>query len=120
MVSGNEGKLVQVALNLLVNAIQASDGEASIDLELAPERDGVRLSVRDRGSGISEEALAHLFDPFFTTKAPGEGSGLGLSLSFDLALQHGGTLEAHNREGSGACFDLWLPAIPEGRNRETS
>jgi signal transduction histidine kinase len=120
MVSGNEGKLVQVALNLLVNAIQASDGEASIDLELAPERDGVRLSVRDRGSGISEEALAHLFDPFFTTKAPGEGSGLGLSLSFDLALQHGGTLEAHNREGGGACFDLWLPAIPEGRNRETS
>jgi signal transduction histidine kinase len=114
MVSGNEGKLVQVVLNLLVNAIQASEDEASIDLDLAPERDGVRLSVRDRGAGIPEEALAHLFDPFFTTKAPGEGSGLGLSLSYELVLQHGGTLEAHNREGGGACFDLWLPAIPEG------
>jgi signal transduction histidine kinase len=113
MVSGDEGKLVQVVLNLLVNSIQASEDEAFIDLELAPERDGVRLSVRDRGAGIPEEAFAHVFDPFFTTKAPGEGSGLGLSLSFDLALQHGGTLEAHNREGGGACFDLWLPAIPE-------
>jgi signal transduction histidine kinase len=111
-VSGNEGKLVQVVLNLLVNAIQAGGDEASIDLELAPERDGVRLSVLDRGPGIAEESLAHLFDPFFTTKAPGEGSGLGLSLSFDLALQHGGTLDAHNREGGGARFDLWLPAIP--------
>jgi two-component system sensor histidine kinase HupT/HoxJ len=113
MVSGNEGNLVQVALNLLVNAIQASEGETSIDLEVAPERDGVRLSVLDRGAGISDEVLSHLFDPFFTTKAPGEGSGLGLSLSFDLVRQHHGTLEARNREGGGARFDLWLPAIPE-------
>jgi signal transduction histidine kinase len=113
MVSGNEGNLVQVALNLLVNAIQASEGEATIDLEVAPERDGVRLSVLDRGVGISDEVLSHLFDPFFTTKAPDEGSGLGLSLSFDLVRQHHGTLEARNREGGGARFDLWLPAIPE-------
>jgi signal transduction histidine kinase len=116
-VSGNEGKLVQVVLNLLVNAIQASGETAEIDLDLAPARDGVRLSVRDRGTGISGEAFAHLFDPFFTTKPPGEGSGLGLSLSFDLALQHGGSLDAHNREDGGACFHLWLPALPEDPNQ---
>ncbi|MFQ5416082.1 MAG: ATP-binding protein [Myxococcota bacterium] len=113
MVSGNEGQLVQVVLNLLVNAIQASEGETTIDLELTSERDGVRLSVKDRGSGIPDEILPRVFDPFFTTKGPGEGSGLGLSLSFDLVQQHHGTLEAHNRDAGGAQFDLWLPAIAE-------
>jgi len=113
MVKGNEGQLVQIVLNLLVNAIQASEGETIIDLEVAAERDGVRLSVNDRGSGIPEDVLSRIFDPFFTTKQPGEGTGLGLSLSFDLVQQHHGTLEAHNREGGGTRFDLWLPAVPE-------
>jgi signal transduction histidine kinase len=120
MVSGNEIQLVQVVLNLLINAIQASDGKMSIDLEVAPERDGVRLAVQDRGRGIPDDVLPHLFDPFFTTKAPGEGTGLGLSLSFDLVRGHGGTLEACNREEGGACFELWLPAIPEDGSQETA
>lgn len=113
MVSGSESQLVQVVLNLLVNAIQASGGRAPIDLHLASERNGVCLSVRDPGTGIPDEVLPHLFDPFFTTKAPGEGTGLGLSLSFDLVRQHGGTLQGRNCPDGGACFELWLPARPE-------
>jgi signal transduction histidine kinase len=118
IVSGSEFQLVQVVLNLLVNAIQASEGKAIIDLEVDPEGDGVRLRVRDRGAGIPDEVLPHIFDPFFTTKAPGEGTGLGLSVSFDLVRQHGGVLEAHNCEGGGACFDLWLPPISKDVSHE--
>jgi signal transduction histidine kinase len=111
-VSGSEGEMVQVVLNLLLNAIQATGGKTPIDLEVVPEGDGVRLRVRDRGQGIPDDVMPHIFDPFFTTKRPDEGSGLGLSLSFDLVRQHGGTLEARNCADGGACFEFRLPALP--------
>jgi signal transduction histidine kinase len=109
-----EGDLVQIALNLLVNAVQASEQVVDIEVEVAPTEGGVALRVRDRGSGIDERALPRLFDPFFTTKPPGLGTGLGLSLSYDLARRNGGRLECHNRsDGPGAEFVLWLPAARE-------
>ena len=108
-VLGREEELVQIATNLLLNAIQASGDAHEIELEVRRERGQVALAVRDRGPGIPEESLPHIFDPFFTTKGLGEGTGLGLSLSFDLARRHGGTLEAANRPGGGAVFTLWLP-----------
>jgi len=111
LVLGNEDELVQIAVNLLVNAIQASGGKPEIEVEVRSARGGVMLAVRDRGEGISPAALPRLFDPFFTTKPPGQGTGLGLSLSFDLARQHGGTLEGANRPGGGAEFELWIPAL---------
>ena len=112
-VYASESQLVQIVLNLLVNAIQASEGSSLIDLEVAPARGGVSVRVHDRGPGIPDEVLPRLFDPFFTTKAPGEGTGLGLSLSFDLARQHGGTLDGRNHPDGGACFELWLPTCAE-------
>jgi signal transduction histidine kinase len=111
LVPGNEDELVQIAVNLLVNAIQASGGRPEIEVEVRSARGGVTLAVRDRGEGIPAAALPRLFDPFFTTKPPGQGTGLGLSLSFDLARQHGGTLEGANRPGGGAEFELWIPAL---------
>ena len=105
-----EGDLVQIALNLLVNAVQASPEGVDIEIEVAPQAGGVSLCVRDRGTGIAPSVLAHLFDPFFTTKPPGVGTGLGLSLSYDLARRNGGRLDAANRRGGGAEFTLWLPA----------
>jgi signal transduction histidine kinase len=110
-VSGAEGELVQVVLNLLVNAIQASLGLPEIEVEIRPEGAGVALRVADRGPGIPDQALPHVFEPFFTTKPPGEGTGLGLSLSYDLVRRHGGSLAAANRPGGGAVFSLWLPAV---------
>jgi len=107
---GVEGDLVQIALNLLVNAVQASENAVEIEVEVAPADGGVALCVRDRGSGIDSESLPHLFDPFFTTKPPGTGTGLGLSLSYDLARRNGGRLDASNRPDGGAAFSLWLPA----------
>ncbi len=107
---GVEGDLVQIALNLLVNAVQASENAVEIEVEVAPADGGVVLCVRDRGSGIDLDSLPHLFDPFFTTKPPGTGTGLGLSLSYDLARRNGGRLDAINRPDGGAAFSLWLPA----------
>jgi signal transduction histidine kinase len=112
-VLGHEDELVQIATNLLLNAIQASGDAPVIELRVGRDRDRIALSVRDRGPGIPDDFLPHVFDPFFTTKELGEATGLGLSLSFDLARRHGGTLEAANHPGGGAVFTLWLPVAPD-------
>ncbi|HSJ98726.1 MAG TPA: ATP-binding protein [Myxococcota bacterium] len=104
-----EGELVQIVLNLLVNAVQASDGVPDVEIEVAPAREGVALRVRDRGCGLAPDVMPRVFDPFFTTKPPGVGTGLGLSLSYDLARRNDGRLEAANRPTGGAEFTLWLP-----------
>jgi signal transduction histidine kinase len=113
-VQANEDALVQIATNLLVNAIQASGDSPDIEVEVHPDAAGVALIVHDRGPGIPEDVLPNIFDPFFTTKRPGEGTGLGLSLSFDLARRYGGTLRAAPRPGGGASFTLWRPASADG------
>jgi signal transduction histidine kinase len=93
-----------------VNAIHASGGAPRIEVDVRAEADGVALRVSDRGPGIPELVLPRIFDPFFTTKPPGEGTGLGLSLSFDLVARHGGTLCAANHPQGGAELRVWLPA----------
>jgi signal transduction histidine kinase len=105
-----EGELVQVALNLLVNAVQASGDVPEIDVEVGAMEGGAVLHVLDRGPGLAPDVLRRLFHPFFTTKPAGVGTGLGLSLSYDLARRNGGRLEAANRPGGGAHFTLWLPS----------
>jgi signal transduction histidine kinase len=115
-VRAEEGELVQIALNLLVNAVQASGPEPEIEISAAPGEGGVLLRVRDRGTGIPADVLPRVFDPFFTTKPPGIGTGLGLSISYDLARRNGGRLEAANRPDGGAEFTLWLP-VPGARGR---
>jgi two-component system NtrC family sensor kinase len=111
-----EGELVQIALNLLVNAVQSSPAAPQIEIAVVPQGGGVVLRVGDRGPGIPPGLLARVFDPFFTTKPPGVGTGLGLSLSYDLARRNGGRLDAANRPDGGAEFTLWLPAaeVAEG------
>jgi signal transduction histidine kinase len=111
-VHASEPEIVQVVLNLLVNAIHASRENAPVEVRLAEERGGAKLEVLDRGSGIAPDLLPHIFDPFFTTKAPGDGTGLGLSVSHDIVRRHGGQLEAANRPDGGAVFTLWLPRKP--------
>ena len=114
-VRGSETELVQIVLNLLVNAIQAcpEDCRVKAEVEIEPAEGGVVVRVLDRGPGISPSQIEYVFDPFYTTKEPGSGTGLGLSVSYDLAQRHGGRLEASNRPGGGAVFTLWLPASPE-------
>ena len=82
----------------------------------------VRLRVADTGSGIAPENLPRIFDPFFTTKQPGKGTGLGLAMVFGIVKQHEGWVECRSEPGRGACFDVYLPALPEhggGRRRRS-
>jgi signal transduction histidine kinase len=73
--------------------------------------DGIAVSIRDNGPGIPEPLLAKIFEPFFTTKPTGSGTGLGLSLSYDVVVQgHGGTMKVESVEGEGATFIITLPA----------
>ena len=114
LIAADKDRLQQVVLNLLLNALQASSAggwvELSTELELgAVEHEPlVRLDVRDNGSGIAPDMLSHIFDPFFTTKS--EGTGLGLSVSYNIIAEHKGRLEVHSELGQGTCFSVYLPA----------
>jgi two-component system NtrC family sensor kinase len=103
-------QIEQVFVNLLVNAAQALGGKkGEIFLSALPETDGVVVSVRDTGPGISRENLDKVFLPFFTTKPVGKGTGLGLHVAYKIVLAHGGRLEAQSDEGKGAEFLVHLP-----------
>jgi signal transduction histidine kinase len=111
-VRGSPNRLVQVLLNLLLNAYQALAGrpDARVLAESAREGRNVIVQVRDNGPGVPEEHRDRVFDPFFTTRAPGEGTGLGLSIAFDIVREHGGELELGVAPEGGACFTIRLPS----------
>ena len=87
------GQLQQVFLNLIVNAEQAmkeAHGKGTLTITTEKKENNIRISFQDDGPGITKENMGHLFEPFFTTKDVGEGTGLGLSLSRSIILEHGG------------------------------
>ena len=99
----------QVFMNLLVNAAQAIDSQGTITLSSGAEGDWVWVAVADSGRGIAPEHLKKLFDPFFTTKPVGQGTGLGLSVSYGIVNRHGGHIEVDSPPGGGTIFRVWLP-----------
>ena len=113
-VLADEGQIQQVLLNLVQNAHQAMaghQGEREITVRLSePGGPNVRLEVLDSGPGIHPNVLPRIFDAFTTTKAPGEGTGLGLWVSYSIVEQHQGSLRAVNRPEGGAAFIVELPA----------
>ena len=112
-IAADKDRLQQVLLNLLLNAIQANADGGWIEVATETEAGTfeheafIRLDVRDGGNGIPEDILPHIFDPFFTTK--GEGTGLGLSVSYNIVAEHKGRLEVASESGKGTCFSLYLP-----------
>ena len=108
----DEHQLQQVLLNLIQNAHQAMSKQSHarvLTVRIATTGDRVHLGVLDTGPGIPPDVLARVFDPFFTTKPPGEGSGLGLSVSYGIVAAHRGRLWAENRPDGGAAFFVDLP-----------
>ena len=111
-VRGSRTKLGQVALNLLVNALQALPdrprAENLVSVRLFASEGSVRLEVQDNGAGVPPEVRSRLFDPFFTTKKQG-GTGLGLAISKKIAEEHGGQIGVVSEPGHGATFTIVLP-----------
>lgn len=119
------GLILQALTNLVVNAIQASPpggGTVRVALERLEEAPPDRpervqpcaaYSVTDSGSGMAPEVLARVFEAFFTTKPPGEGTGLGLSVTREIVREHGGWITARSTVGKGSTFTLLLP-LPVG------
>ncbi len=120
-VRGNEARLTQVLLNLLVNAAYAlPEGDASRhEVRVSARATGaeVRIDVRDDGAGIAPENLAKLFDLFFTTRSPGQGTGLGLSICHSIVSSFGGRIEVESELGKGSTFRVVLP-IADGVKSE--
>ena len=111
VVVGRPRQLVQVLVNLLVNAGQAMQSGGSVRLSTRREEDGVRVEIHDTGVGMAPETLRSLFQPFFTTKAPGTGMGLGLAVAHGIITGQGGRIEVQSELGKGSCFTLYLPRV---------
>lgn len=114
LIRADRNQMQQVILNLVHNAIYAmpDGGELVVQSSIEEHNDSpwLVIEVADTGVGISEEHIGQIFEPFFTTKPSGEGTGLGLSVSYSIISEHGGYIEVESKVGEGAVFKIWLPA----------
>jgi signal transduction histidine kinase/HAMP domain-containing protein len=115
-ITGNASQLQQVFTNLILNAIQAmpDGGELTVSNKVSEDKKILEISFANTGEGIPEENLSKIFEPFFTTKKVGQGTGLGLSVSYGIVKDHGGELEVESAEGKGATFTVILPIRSAG------
>jgi signal transduction histidine kinase len=104
---GFPGQIHQVLLNLLLNAVQAIDGEGTIEIGVRAEKDRLVTTIRDSGRGIPADKLERIFEPFFTTKE--RGTGLGLAVSYGIVQAHGGKLSVASEPGRGTIVTMVLP-----------
>ncbi len=121
-ISFDEGQMSQVLTNLVGNAIQAMPNGGQLTVRVferhaAPPQevggapgDYICVSVEDEGVGMTEDVRSRIFEPFFTTKDVGEGTGLGLSVSYGIVREHGGWLEAESEPDNGSTFTVYIPA----------
>ncbi|MCK4728059.1 MAG: HAMP domain-containing histidine kinase, partial [Desulfobacterales bacterium] len=111
-VAGDENKLEQVFVNLIINAAQSMDGTGVLTLRTGFGFDSnqVRIECSDTGGGIDDKHIDRVFEPFFTTKEKGKGTGLGLSICHGIVEQHGGTMTVDSSKGQGSVFTIFLPS----------
>lgn len=135
LVQANATQMEQVLLNLVTNAIQATGGRAQGQVEVLvrpcegppeavpgqlevlrsahpPGTAGLRLDIRDNGSGMAHDIVQRIFEPFFTTKTAQKGTGLGLAVVHGILRDHDATLHLHSAPGQGTTFSLWLAGVP--------
>lgn len=110
-VEGDPHQLMQVFLNLILNAehaVREIRDRGTLRIRLSDGGQSVSASFQDDGPGIPADILTNIFDPFYTTKRPGRGTGLGLSICKSVMKEHNGTIEAANAPGGGAVFTVTL------------
>jgi signal transduction histidine kinase len=111
LVLASKDQLQQVLLNLVMNAIDAmpEGGKIFIDLHHTEKPQGIEITVKDTGDGMSKEVMSRLFDPFFTTKE--DGLGLGLFICKEIIEDHHGSLMMKSQVGQGTTFTIWMPKV---------
>lgn len=108
-VLANEGKMHQVFLNLLANAIQSIEDHGTIEITVSNGDSKINVIITDSGCGIQAEDISRIFDPFYTTKDPGKGTGLGLSITQNIIHEHMGTIRCVSKVNEGTSFIVSLP-----------
>lgn len=111
-IEGNANQLQQVFTNIVINASKAMPSGGMLSVTTRAENGRVFAAFRDTGSGMSKDVASRVFEPFFTTRKVGEGTGLGLSVSYGLVKAHGGDILVESIEGKGSIFSVSLPALP--------
>ena len=115
-IMGDAQKLEQSMVNLIDNALDATDRGGRIIVESRKKFRNdyfVQILVSDTGCGIPKENLSKIFDPFFTTKAVGKGTGLGLAVSYGIIKEHHGKIEVKSEGGKGSAFIITIPTVAE-------
>ena len=102
------GQIHQIFFNLILNALDAMPMGGELKISARPKNRGIELIFADNGPGIPETQRNNIFEPFFSTKDG--GTGLGLTVSYNIVTAHGGTLDLVDRKEPGACFRLFLPS----------
>ncbi len=115
MTTYDSQQIEQVIINLVTNAVQAMPDGGELRIRLTKDETKARIDVEDSGIGIPQENLLKIFDPFFTTKPEGEGTGLGLSVSYGIVSEHGGSITVESEQGVGTTFHVVLP-LREGES----
>ena len=117
----DDGQLTQVVTNLVVNAIQATPAGGTVTIQVrrtaqvpppyvgSSQGTWLGIEVRDTGAGIDEATRGRIFEPFYTTKEVGDGTGLGLSVSWGIVREHGGWIDVASEPGTGSAFTVYLP-----------
>ena len=108
-VTADPQQLQQVFVNVMRNAYQAMPQGGRLEIRTWAEGNKVTVAFSDEGGGIPLEHVGRIFDPFFTTKEPGEGTGLGLSVSYGIVQRHGGSIDVESKESKGTTFTIRLP-----------
>jgi two-component system NtrC family sensor kinase len=123
----DRNQVQSVLFNIIMNALDATEpgGKITISTGISlSARDGgkkgVEIAVADTGCGIAPEDLDKLFDPFFTTKEVGQGTGLGLAVSYGIVQRHGGTIRVQSEAGRGSTFTIWLPVDEQAERHENT
>jgi two-component system NtrC family sensor kinase len=106
---GQQSDLLQVFINLFMNASYACGTNGLLTVKTVQEKSNVIVYIKDNGKGISEENISKIFDPFYTSKPIGEGTGLGLPISYGIIQKHNGKIEVTSKVDVGTCFIITLP-----------
>ncbi len=115
-------QIQQVLINLIQNAVQAMPDGGELRVSLVEDGPTAVIALQDTGTGIDPQVMPRIFDPFFTTKPEGQGTGMGLAVSYGILTRHGGSIEAASQPGQGSTFTLRLPTEqkPAAAAKETA